>query len=189
MLRSLDQLVTELCTGDRPRPCPTDASTRPAISAPVAGAAVIAQLLGVGRVIPRDHERDPGSTAADDLRHGRTAVVASPPRRRRCDPGRRRRSGAWIADNPPMPRLSSFYGIVIWMCRPDHPPPHLHAQYDEHIAQIELGTPRVLSGSLRARALRLVREWAPPRRRTRTELGARASRSSRWSRSTRSRSI
>ena len=59
-----------------------------------------------------------------------------------------------------MPRLATFYGIVIWMYRPDHPPPHFHAQYAEHVAQIELGTWRVLSGSLPPRALRLVREWA-----------------------------
>jgi hypothetical protein len=59
-----------------------------------------------------------------------------------------------------MPRLSAFYGIVIWMYRPDHPPPHFHAEYGEHWAQIELGTFRILSGSLPPRALRLVREWA-----------------------------
>jgi hypothetical protein len=26
------------------------------------------------------------------------------------------------------------------MYRPDHPPPHFHAQYGEYVAQIELGT-------------------------------------------------
>jgi hypothetical protein len=59
-----------------------------------------------------------------------------------------------------MPRLSAFYGIVIWMYRPDHPPPHFHAQYGEHVAQIALGSLQVLNGSLPPRALRLVREWA-----------------------------
>ena len=59
-----------------------------------------------------------------------------------------------------MPRLSAFYGIVIYMYRPDHPPPHFHAQYGEHIAQIELGSLQMLHGYLPARALRLVREWA-----------------------------
>jgi len=59
-----------------------------------------------------------------------------------------------------VPRLSAFYGIVIWMYRPDHPPPHFHAQYGEHVAQIELGALRVLNGSLPPRALRLIREWA-----------------------------
>jgi hypothetical protein len=59
-----------------------------------------------------------------------------------------------------VPRLSAFYGIVIYMYRPDHPPPHFHAQYGEHIAQVELGSLEVLHGHLPARALRLVREWA-----------------------------
>ena len=63
-------------------------------------------------------------------------------------------------DNEAMPRLSAFYGIVIYMYRPDHPPPHFHAQYGEHVAQIGLASLEVLNGSLPARALRLVREWA-----------------------------
>ena len=46
------------------------------------------------------------------------------------------------------------------MYRPDHPPPHFHAEYGEHVAQIELGTLRVIAGSLPTRALRLVLEWA-----------------------------
>lgn len=59
-----------------------------------------------------------------------------------------------------MPRLSAFYGIVIYMYRPDHPPPHFHAEYGEHLAQIEFESLEVLGGSLPPRALRLVREWA-----------------------------
>jgi hypothetical protein len=59
-----------------------------------------------------------------------------------------------------VPRLATFYGIVIWMYRPDHPPAHFHAQYDEEVAQIELATLRILNGSLPPRALRLVRAWA-----------------------------
>jgi Domain of unknown function (DUF4160) len=47
-----------------------------------------------------------------------------------------------------VPRLATFYGIVIWMYRPDHPPPHFHASYGEHVAQMELGSLRVLNGSL-----------------------------------------
>lgn len=59
-----------------------------------------------------------------------------------------------------MPRLSAFYGITIYMYRPDHPPPHFHARYGDDIAQIELGSLAVLHGGLPARALRLVRQWA-----------------------------
>jgi len=46
------------------------------------------------------------------------------------------------------------------MYRPDHAPPHFHAQYGESVAQIGLGTLRILNGSLPSRALRLIREWA-----------------------------
>jgi hypothetical protein len=59
-----------------------------------------------------------------------------------------------------MPRLSVFYGIVIYMDRPDHPPPHFHSEYGEHSAQVELGSLEILNGSLPPRALRLIREWA-----------------------------
>jgi hypothetical protein len=65
-----------------------------------------------------------------------------------------------VSDNRAVPRLAAFYGIVIWMYRPDHPPPHFHAQYGEHVAQIELDSLRVINGTLPPRALRLVRQWA-----------------------------
>jgi hypothetical protein len=58
-----------------------------------------------------------------------------------------------------VPRISAFYGIVIWMYRPDHPPPHFHAQYGEAWAQVAFDG-LVLGGSLPPRALRLVRQWA-----------------------------
>jgi len=67
-----------------------------------------------------------------------------------ADSGARRRS---VIDNRAVPRLCSFYGIVIDMYRPDHPPPHFHAQYGEHIAQITLGSLEILHGHLPARAL------------------------------------
>jgi hypothetical protein len=58
-----------------------------------------------------------------------------------------------------MPRISSFYGIVITMYYGDHPPPHFHARYGEHSAKIEIPSGEILAGSLPPRALRLVREW------------------------------
>lgn len=42
----------------------------------------------------------------------------------------------------------------------DHLPPHFHALYGEHEAQIAIDGPRVLNGSLPPRALGLVIEWA-----------------------------
>jgi Domain of unknown function (DUF4160) len=59
-----------------------------------------------------------------------------------------------------MPRVSWFYGITVWMYRPDHAPPHFHAQYGDQWAQISITDPRVLNGTLPPRALRLVKEWA-----------------------------
>jgi hypothetical protein len=59
-----------------------------------------------------------------------------------------------------MPRISSFYGIVIAMYYRDHQPPHFHAIYAEYEAQIVIDTLEPLAGELPARALRLVQEWA-----------------------------
>lgn len=58
-----------------------------------------------------------------------------------------------------MPRISSFYGIVITMYFGDHPPPHFHARYGEEEAKISIATGEILAGELSGRALRLVREW------------------------------
>jgi hypothetical protein len=67
---------------------------------------------------------------------------------------------------PPASGIEAFWDLErllqgaaeIYMYRPD--PPHFHAEYGEHIAQIELGSLEILNGSLPPRALRLVREWA-----------------------------
>ncbi len=59
-----------------------------------------------------------------------------------------------------MPRISSFYGIVIAMYYRDHEPPHFHAIYGEHEAQLVIASLEVLGGELPPRALRLAREWA-----------------------------
>ena len=63
-----------------------------------------------------------------------------------------------------MPRISSFFGIVIEMYFGDHPPPHFHARYGGETAKIEIATGTVLAGSLPGRALRLVREWTEQHR-------------------------
>lgn len=62
-----------------------------------------------------------------------------------------------------MPELSRFFGIVIFMYRRDHAPPHLHAVYGEYeIAfMIESGEVR---GDFPPRALRLVRTWVDAHR-------------------------
>lgn len=35
-----------------------------------------------------------------------------------------------------MPRISAFYGILIYMYYKEHNPPHFHAHYGEHKAEI-----------------------------------------------------
>ena len=59
-----------------------------------------------------------------------------------------------------LPRISAFYGIVITMYYRNHEPPHFHAVYGEHQAQIVIATLEPLAGEFPPRALRLVREWA-----------------------------
>jgi hypothetical protein len=59
-----------------------------------------------------------------------------------------------------MPRISEFFGIVIAMYYNDHVPPHFHATYAEHEAQVAIESLELLHGSLPRRALAMVLEWA-----------------------------
>ncbi len=59
-----------------------------------------------------------------------------------------------------MPEICRFYGIIIRMYHPDHPPPHFHAIYAEHEALIEIEPIRIYQGNLPPRAKSLVFEWA-----------------------------
>jgi Domain of unknown function (DUF4160) len=62
--------------------------------------------------------------------------------------------------NTIMPRISEFYGIVIEMYWSDHNPPHFHAKYGEHRAEIDIRSLSVLKGHLPTKATSLVAEWA-----------------------------
>lgn len=50
--------------------------------------------------------------------------------------------------------------VVIAMYYRDHHPPHFHAIYGEHEAQVLIDGGELLGGFLPPRAVRLVREWA-----------------------------
>ena len=63
-----------------------------------------------------------------------------------------------------MPRICEFYGILIYMYYQDHAPPHFHALYAEHEAEVEIESGRIMRGSLPRRAQRLVEEWAQSHR-------------------------
>jgi hypothetical protein len=59
-----------------------------------------------------------------------------------------------------MPRISEFFGIAIYMYYREHMPPHFHAIYAEHEAEVELDGLTLLSGTLPPRVRGLVVEWA-----------------------------
>lgn len=59
-----------------------------------------------------------------------------------------------------MPRVSEFFGVLIYMYYNDHQPPHFHAEYGEHEALYVIETLETLRGSLPRRAHALVIEWA-----------------------------
>jgi hypothetical protein len=58
-----------------------------------------------------------------------------------------------------MPTISLFYGISIQMFYEDHPPPHIHARYNEFKARYNIASGELLSGELPKQAHRLVKEW------------------------------
>ena len=62
-----------------------------------------------------------------------------------------------------MPRISQFYGILIYMYYRDHAPPHFNAIYGEHEALVEIATGAIIAGALPRRALDLVTEWTTAR--------------------------
>jgi Domain of unknown function (DUF4160) len=66
-----------------------------------------------------------------------------------------------------VPRISSFYGITIWMYYDEakhRGRPHFHASYGNDEASIDIDDVAVLAGSMPPRALRLIAEWAKSHR-------------------------
>ncbi|WP_420208967.1 DUF4160 domain-containing protein [Candidatus Electronema sp. JC] len=59
-----------------------------------------------------------------------------------------------------MPEIARFYGIIIKLFFGDHPPPHFHAVYGEHIGLFNIETLEMIEGDLPNRAKKLVFEWA-----------------------------
>jgi hypothetical protein len=60
----------------------------------------------------------------------------------------------------PVPRISSFYGIVIAMYYREHGVPHFHAVYGGFKASISISSTESLGGSLPPQAFRLVKQRA-----------------------------
>src|SRR5688500_11379968 len=63
-----------------------------------------------------------------------------------------------------MPCISRFYGISVYLYYRDHAPPHVHAIYGEHEAEIDIATATISHGSLPTKARSLVAEWAAAHR-------------------------
>lgn len=59
-----------------------------------------------------------------------------------------------------MPRLSEFYGIVVYMYWNDHLPAHFHAIYGSDEALVRIDDGSFVAGTLPSTAARLVRERA-----------------------------
>jgi hypothetical protein len=62
-----------------------------------------------------------------------------------------------------VPRISAFYGIVIWIYHDEihhRGRPHFHATYSGEEASIDIETLQVIAGGLPLRARQLVSDWA-----------------------------
>lgn len=62
-----------------------------------------------------------------------------------------------------MPRISSFYGITIWIYYDEIQHcgrPHFHARYGDANASFDIEDISLIAGGLPQRASGLVREWA-----------------------------
>lgn len=84
-----------------------------------------------------------------------------------------------------LPRLSEFYGIVIYMYYNDHAPPHFHAIYGSDEAVVTIQAIRLIAGRLPKRALGLVRTWARAHRTSFWKTGSQHRRPDRWNPSSR----
>jgi hypothetical protein len=58
-----------------------------------------------------------------------------------------------------MPTIAIIDGVKVIIWHKDHLPPHLHARYGEHEAQISIRTSEVLNGKLPPAKLRAVLRW------------------------------
>ena len=58
-----------------------------------------------------------------------------------------------------MPIISYFFGIYIRMYHDDHPPAHIHVEYQGHLALVDIETGNIIKGNLPKKAFRIVKEW------------------------------
>ena len=58
-----------------------------------------------------------------------------------------------------MPIISYFFGIYIRMYHDDHPPPHIHVDYQGSTALVCISTGNIIKGKLPVKASNIVKEW------------------------------
>jgi hypothetical protein len=66
-----------------------------------------------------------------------------------------------------MPTISTFFGIVIRMWHDDHPPVHIHVEYQGFEALVAVHSGEVLQGNLPRKVASIVKDWCAVHR---TEL-------------------
>jgi len=58
-----------------------------------------------------------------------------------------------------MPIISVFFGIIVRMWHDDHPPPHIHVEYQGFEALVDIGSGEIREGRLPRKASAIVKEW------------------------------
>lgn len=68
----------------------------------------------------------------------------------------------FLEDAESMPTISMFFGIIIRMyfAPGEHAPPHFHAYYAEHKANVDIRTCEMMEGDLPGKQAKLVLAWA-----------------------------
>ncbi|HRF56545.1 MAG TPA: DUF4160 domain-containing protein [Campylobacterales bacterium] len=58
-----------------------------------------------------------------------------------------------------MSAISYFFGITVRMYHDDHPPIHIHIEYQSYTAMVCVESGEVIKGALPNKVLRLIKEW------------------------------
>lgn len=58
-----------------------------------------------------------------------------------------------------MPIISVFFGIIVRMWHDDHPPPHIHVEYQGFEALVDIRSGEISEGRLPRRAAAIVKDW------------------------------
>lgn len=58
-----------------------------------------------------------------------------------------------------MPVISYFFGITIRMYHDDHPPMHIHVEYQGYVALVSIISGDIIKGNLPKKASSIVKEW------------------------------